>query len=126
MLVDKQQLIYHNDLSPLSSVPFHQDIACIERLFPQGFPVHLAVHRVVDAYPDTRKYTQVHTHDVDEINILIGDEEGLEYDIQLGEERFRVRSNASIYIPAGLAHAANVLSGSGYFIAVRLPKKRED
>lgn len=126
MFVNKQQLIYHNDPSPLSSVPFHRDVACIERLFPQGFPVHLAIHRVVGAQADIGAYTQAHIHDVDEINILIGDEGGLEYEIQLGEELFCVRSNASIYIPGGMVHAANVLSGSGYFIALRLPRKGED
>ncbi|QBD79801.1 hypothetical protein EPA93_29005 [Ktedonosporobacter rubrisoli] len=86
----------------------------------------MAIHRVSDAQPDGEKYTQAHTHDVDEINILIGDEGGLKYEIQLGDERFEVESNTSIYIPAGTPHAANVLSGSGYFVVLRLPQKGEN
>jgi hypothetical protein len=127
MIIEKQQLIYPHHPAPLSSVPHHQGVACIERFFSETFPLHLAIHRVVDALPDQeRKYTDAHTHDVDEINIIIGDEDGLEYEIQLGDERFQVRSNASVYIPAGLPHSANVCSGSGYFVALRLPHRRQD
>ncbi|WP_315821355.1 cupin domain-containing protein [Paraflavitalea speifideaquila] len=64
-------------------------------------------------------YTKPHTHnDFDEINILIGD--SLRYLIQLGEETYEMEGNHSIWIPAGTLHAANVIQGSGYFVAIRL------
>jgi len=115
-----QNLISRNVKIPLSSVPFHKDIAFIERFFCNEFPMHLAIHKVTNAKCMPDDYTQPHVHDVHEINILVGNEGELEYAIQLGEEIFYVQSNASIWIPAGLYHASNAIRGSGYFIAIRL------
>lgn len=120
MRTQYQKLIHQNVPSPLSSVAFHHDVASIERFFSDTFPMHLAIHKVTDAKGGD-PYTEPHSHDVPEINIIIGDEEGaLEYAIQLGEEIFRVRSNSTVWIPAGMSHASNVICGSGYFIAIRL------
>ena len=115
-----QHLIHHNVPSPLSTVAHHHDVACIERFFSDTYPMHLAIHKVTDA-DDIDQYTDPHSHDVPEINIIISDTEGeLVYEIQLAEEIFQVSSNATVWIPAGLTHASNVISGSGYFIAIRL------
>lgn len=115
-----QNLIHQNVPSPLSSVAHHHDVACIERFFSDTFPLHLAIHKVTEG-EDVEPYTEPHSHDIPEINIIIGDEEGaLEFAIQLGEETFCVSSNSTIWIPAGLTHASNVIRGSGYFIAIRL------
>lgn len=115
-----QNLIFRHVRTPLSSVPFHKDIDFIERFFCNKFPMHLAIHKVTDAEPLPENYTQLHVHDVHEINMLVGNEGELEYAIQLGEEIFYVQSNASIWIPAGLHHASNATRGSGYLIAIRL------
>ena len=115
-----RKLIHQNVPTPLSSVAFHEDVPCIERFFSDTFPMHLAIHKVTDA-KGVDPYTEPHHHDVPEINIIIGEEEGaLEYAIQLGEETFRVESNSTVWIPAGMTHASNVIRGSGYFIAIRL------
>lgn len=112
-------LIVRNISSPLSGIPFHHDVESIERLFAKGYPLHLAIHRVKTIQCPPAPYTDPHLHDdFDEINILIGDE--LQYRIQLGEETFELKGNFSIWIPAGTLHAANVLSGEGYFVAIRL------
>jgi len=115
-----QNLIHQNVPSPLSSVAHHHDVSCIERFFSDTFPMHLAIHKVTDA-SDIAQYTELHNHDVPEINIVIADEEGtLEYEIQLEDETFCVAANATVWIPAGMMHASNVIAGSGYFIAIRL------
>jgi len=120
MQKQNQHLIHHNIPSPLSTVAHHHDVACIERFFSDTFPMHLAIHKV-SAAEDIAQYTDPHSHDVPEINIIISDEEGdLEYEIQLEDETFCVPSNATVWIPAGMMHASNVISGSGYFIAIRL------
>lgn len=116
-----EKLIYKNENSPLSSIPFHKDIAFIQRFFSEEFPMHLAIHKITGAHGLTEDYTEPHTHeDEDEINIIIGEEGELEYRIQLGEKEYVVQSNSSIWIPAGVKHSANVLKGSGYFIAIRM------
>ncbi|WP_437969750.1 hypothetical protein WMF04_10855 [Sorangium sp. So ce260] len=105
--------------SPLSAVAFHQDVECIRRFFAAGFPVHLAVHRVDDAEPARRDYTELHTHDGPEINLILPDPTGLEYRIELGSSVHHVTTSTSIWIPPGVPHSANVVRGSGYLVAVR-------
>ncbi len=114
-----ENFIFKNSTAPLSTIPFHADVPYIERYFSEGFPLHLAIHKVSDAN-EFQEYTKPHSHDVHEINIIIGDENNLEYLVQLGDEVFEVRSNSSIWIPSGLQHSANVIKGSGYYIAIRL------
>lgn len=112
-------LIVRNISSPLSGIPFHHDVEGIERLFAKGYPLHLAIHTVRAVQWPPAPYTEPHAHDdFDEINILIGDE--LQYRIQLGDEIFELKGSFSIWIPAGMVHAANVLRGDGYFVAIRL------
>jgi len=111
-------LIYKHVESPLSSVPFHQDVKGLQRYVAEGFPYHLAIHQFVrmDRVPET--YTQPHAHPFDELNIIIGDD--LQYNILLGDENFIVEGNHSLWIPAGVTHAANVISGTGYYVVIRL------
>ena len=112
-----------NVSSPMSAVVAHRDIDCIERFFASGFPLHLAIHKVNEAEPKRRDYTDLHVHPQGEINVIIPDAQGLEYEIQLGDEVFRVSEGASIWIPPNVPHSANVIRGSGYFVAVRLKEE---
>ena len=115
-----QTLIHHNVPSPLSSIAHHHDVDCIERFFAATYPMHLAIHKITSA-ADVARYTELHCHNVPEINIIVGDAAGeLTYEIQLEDEAFCVAANSTIWIPAGMMHASNVISGSGYFIAIRL------
>ena len=115
--------IYRNIESPLSSVPFHQDVEGLQRYVAEGFPYHLAIHQFVRMDRPPAAYTQPHVHPFDELNIIIGDD--LEYDILLGDENFVIEGNHSIWIPAGVRHAANVISGTGYYVVIRLDHKQE-
>lgn len=112
--------ISHYYKSPLSSVAYHHDVDCITRYFSDQFPLHIAVHQISAADEATRTYTELHTHECDEINILLGEPGDVTYDIQLGDENYKVDSCSCIWIPAGLPHSANVLKGSGYYVAIRL------
>ncbi|SOD99152.1 hypothetical protein [Spirosoma fluviale] len=117
-------LIFNMEPSALAGVPFHTNTANIVRYFSKQFPLHLAVHEVSPVLYPPADYTAPHLHDdCDEINIIISSDE-LVYKIVLGEEEFTVTNNACIWIPAGLLHSANVLSGAGFFVAVRLEKGR--
>jgi quercetin dioxygenase-like cupin family protein len=104
----------------LSNVPFHKDEKSITRYFAENFPVHLAVHKVSYVLAAPAEYTEPHVHDDhDEINIIIS-QQNLQYKIQLGKEEHIVGSNSCIWIPRGMLHAANVIKGSGYFVAMRM------
>lgn len=115
-----QKLIHHNVPNPLSSIAYHHDVDCIERFFADTYPMHLAIHKITNA-SDVAQYTELHCHNVPEINIIVGDAAGaLTYEIQLEDETFCVAAYSTVWIPAGMMHASNVISGSGYFIAIRL------
>ena len=117
---ETQQLISKLLPVPLSNVPFHQNTENITRLFAAHFPMHLAVHEVSPVSTPPVEYTQLHVHDdCDEINIILSGERLL-YKIRLGDDEYILENNASIWIPRGLFHSANVLKGSGYFITIRV------
>lgn len=106
--------------SALSSVPFHTDTPAITRYFAEGFPLFLGVHEVSPVAEPPAAYTQPHLHeDYDEVNIILSPTE-LVYRIQVGTETHIVRNNACVWIPRGTVHSANVLKGSGYYLAIRL------
>lgn len=116
----KSPFIFTMAASALSAVPFHQDTKSIRRYFSEKFPVHIAVHEVSPVIFPPEEYTQLHKHhDHDEINIIISPH-NLVYKICLDDEQYTVTNNSCIWIPRGMMHPANVLKGSGYFIAMRL------
>jgi hypothetical protein len=118
---NKKLVISKNISSPLQNVPFHSRNDDIERVMPQDFPIYLAVHAIRNSRSEsTRKYVELHTHDVPELNILIGDNDTLKYEIQTDTELHKVESPASVYIPSGVAHAANHISGKGYYMCIIL------
>lgn len=114
-----EHLIFVNVQEPLSAIAHHSDTEGITRSIPKGFPLHVAIHQIDEAVR-TRNYIAPHRHEYDEMNLLLGAAGALEFDIQLATERYRLTSPASIWIPAGLEHAANVIRGSGLFVCVIL------
>jgi len=82
---------------------------------------HVAVH-FVDASEKMPEYSQLHQHDHDEINLILS-ESKLTYQIQLGDETYKVSSNSSIFIPHGLPHSAQAISGKGIFVCIILSSK---
>jgi Mannose-6-phosphate isomerase len=115
-----QEWIFKMLPAALNNVPFHNNTPAINRIIAENFPVHLAVHEVSTVVSPPRTYTQLHVHeDSDEVNIILSPEL-LVYNIQVGDDEYCVSNNASIWIPRGVQHSANVLKGAGYFITIRL------
>lgn len=46
-----------------------------------------------------------HTHDGDEMYLILGEKDKIEYKITLGEDDYILKSPCCVYIPAGLPHA---------------------
>ena len=78
---------------------------------------HIVAHEIRNVSADLRSYCEPHVHDCPEINILLSLTR-LIYEIRLGDEVYIVEAPATIYIPAGLLHSANVVEGSGFFVAL--------
>ena len=108
----------------LHHVPYHgRGVAPLCRRVLAGADVHpqinkhIVAHEVRDVSADRRSYCEPHVHDCPEINILLSLTR-LIYEIRLGDEVYIVEAPATIYIPAGLVHSANVVEGSGFFVAL--------
>jgi hypothetical protein len=108
----------------LRHVPFHANgVAPLHRRVLAGTNVHPAIkkhvvaHEIREVSSQNRSYCEPHVHDCDEMNILLS-LTGLTYEIRLGDEVYVVEAPATIHIPAGLVHSANVIEGSGFYIAL--------
>ena len=119
-----QRFIKQGIIESMDKIPFHKK-APIKRLsmldksiIPES-NTHIAVH-FVDASNNLPEYSELHKHNHDEINLILSEESKLTYNVQLGDEKYKVSSNSSIFIPKGLSHSAQALSGKGIFVCIIL------
>jgi quercetin dioxygenase-like cupin family protein len=87
-------------------------------LIPQS-NTHIAVH-FVDASKNLPKYSKLHKHNHDEVNLILSEDSPLTYEIQLEEESYKVNSPSTIFIPKGIKHSAQAISGKGIFVCIIL------
>ena len=65
-------------------------------------------------------YSKLHKHSHDEINLILSDNGKLKYEIQFEDKKFKVSSPSTVFIPKGVKHRAQVLSGKGIFVCMIL------
>jgi 2-isopropylmalate synthase len=105
-------------------VPFHSEgplkrwLLSSEEMAP-GSGVFIALHEFSGVEPAQRDYCRPHRHDHDEINVFHTTSH-LEVEIDLDGETVVLEAPATVLIPAGVRHAANVRSGSGFMVAILL------
>jgi hypothetical protein len=100
-----------------SEAPIDRRRLCGQGLHPQA-NCHIAVHEIRGLpYSLDRRYCEPHSHNCPEINLLIAFQR-LVFRITLGEESYLCEAPSSIYIPAGVLHSANVIEGTGFFVAI--------
>jgi uncharacterized protein YjlB len=108
----------------LDTVPFHSEgplkrwLLASEEMAP-GSGVFIALHEFSGVEPARRDYCRPHRHDHDEINVFHTTSH-LEVEVELDGEKVLLEAPATVLIPAGVRHAANVRSGSGFMVAVLL------
>jgi len=111
-------------MQSLGKVPFHKK-APIKRLsmlskdLIDGSNTHIAVH-FVDTFKNLPKYSVLHKHNHDEINLILSETSKLTYEIQLEDEIYKVTSPSTVFIPKGLKHNAQAISGRGIFVCIIL------
>ena len=69
------------------------------------------------------EYSMLHKHSADEINLIISENSKLKYEIQLGDETYKVSSPSTVFIPKGVRHKAKFISGKGVFVCIILSGK---
>ena len=113
--------VYPLCAAPFQDMPHHGMSKWFERFVPAGFPVDMAVHRVSvpeGAVPEV--YVTPHSHDdQDGINIVLSNG-ALVYSIVMDGHEQKINAPAAVWIPAGCSHAANAVSGEGFFICVKI------
>lgn len=112
--------IYPLTEEDLDKIPFHSNIDCIKRFSNYKGSVHIAVHTVTDAIEEPPQYVTKHSHNTDEINIILSQTSELTYKIKIGENEQHVTSPCYVLFPAGTEHAATVVKGSGLYICIIL------
>lgn len=110
-------------VSPLEGVQFHgkaplKRILMLEKDKIKQNGVKIAVH-ILDKLPKKiPKYCELHKHEYDEINLILSEGEKLVYKVTLEDETYEVTSPSTIFIPAGVRHSAEVISGKGIMVAI--------
>ncbi|AUX44865.1 uncharacterized protein SOCE26_063350 [Sorangium cellulosum] len=118
-----QRLISSGLVQPLDAVRFHGGEAPLVRRLMAGAAVlpqanhHIAVHEIRGAAREERGYCDPHRHDCAELNLLLSWDRLL-FRVALGDEVYTVEAPATIYIPPRLLHSANVVEGTGFYIAM--------
>ena len=122
-----QNFIKRGKIEPLEKIPFHKK-APIRRLTMLSKSIipksntHVAVH-FVDTSKKLPQYSQMHKHDSDEINLILSYDSKLTYKVRLNDETYKVTSPSTIFIPKGLHHSAQAVSGKGIFVCIILSSK---
>ena len=120
-----QKYIKRGVVEPLTKIPFHgkapvKRLLMLDKTLIPESDVHVAVHFIKDLPKEMPKYSELHKHECDEINLILSEDDKLFYKVQFEDEIYEVSSPATIFIPKGVKHSAEVLSGKGIFVCIVL------
>jgi quercetin dioxygenase-like cupin family protein len=62
--------------------------------------------------------TDVHTHDADQIYLLIGEAGDLRVELTISGETAAATAPATLYIPANVPHSLRIVEGTGTVVAI--------
>ena len=115
-------------IQSLSNIPFHgkapiKRLLMLKKCLIPKSDMHIAVHFIKNLPKKIPKYSELHKHDCDEINLILSENKKLVYNVQLENEIYRVSSPATVFIPKGTRHSTEVLSGEGIFVCIILKSK---
>jgi mannose-6-phosphate isomerase-like protein (cupin superfamily) len=119
---------------PLENIPYHmkaplkrflmQDDSTfpdIKKILP-GSNYHIAVHIIGKLPKKVPDYVNYHTHNCDEINLILSESSKLTYEIWLEDEKYIVSSPSIVYIPKGVSHKMKVIKGKGIYVCFIMSK----
>jgi len=112
----------------ISKIPFHNyaPIKRLSMLSKKRLPssnTHIAVHFVYGNHKKMSEISMQHKHSADEINLIVSENSKMKYEIQLGDETYKVTSPSTVFIPKGVSHKAKFISGKGIFVCLILSGK---
>ena len=96
-----------------------------DKIWPNG-PFYKGVASVRITKETPPPYVMPHIEDHDQIQFGLGEPkhpDSLTAVITLEDQKFEVKSPFTVYIPKGLKHAEQVISGSGWLVSLHLAKR---
>jgi hypothetical protein len=120
-----RKLIVSGVNESLENIPFHgkapiKRLSMLSKNLVSKSDTHVAVHFIDSLPKKIPAYSKLHKHNVDEINLILSEGGKLSYEIQLGDEIYKVTSPTTIFIPKGVKHRAQEISGKGLFVCIIL------
>jgi 2-isopropylmalate synthase len=86
-----------------------------------GAGVRMTTRIVKGVVDEPEDYVELHSHEVDQIFIYLGDadnEESLEVEFRFEEEVYRIKSPTTVFVPKGIPHTQKIIRGSGRYITL--------
>lgn len=119
----KKYIIEKFRAESINQIKNHVMAEGIDRLVVNQIPLHCAIHKI-DVQSPPQDYSLTHSHSAeDELNIILNDQDhDLLYRFVINDEEIELSAPASVWVPAGISHNANVIKGRGTFICMRFPK----
>lgn len=123
-----QHLISTGIEKPLQSVKFHHAAPLVRHellqrdQFVGDGGIRIVSHTIADLPKEVPGYCELHWHDFDEINLVLSEDGSLTYKIRIEDEEYIVGAPSSVYIPKGLRHSAEAVSGRGIYLAINATK----
>jgi mannose-6-phosphate isomerase-like protein (cupin superfamily) len=93
----------------------------LKKILP-GSNYHIAVHIIKKLPKKVPDYVAYHTHNCDEINLILSENSKLTYEIWLKDEKYTVSSPSIVYIPKGVPHKMKVIKGTGIYVCIIMSK----
>jgi 2-isopropylmalate synthase len=91
----------------------------IDERFVNDCRMYCIIRKIYGVTENMPGHVDVHRHHVDSLFIFLscsGSLDGLTVEVILGDEKFKIESPASVFIPSGVRHSYRVISGEGLFI----------
>lgn len=115
-------------VSSIGDVQGHKPIYDITRhLLLDNFSVrgksfHIATHIISRDYVHSSdwKFCEYHSHAFDELNLILSENDNLEYRYEIEGTAEIVKSPSSVFIPAGKLHRMEPTKGRGIFVCIQL------
>ncbi|MDE1828442.1 MAG: 2-isopropylmalate synthase [Candidatus Micrarchaeota archaeon] len=122
------KLIRKGIFEPLPNVQFHgkaplKRFLLLDSKLAPNSNMRVAAHIITKLPKRIPKYCQLHYHKFDEINLILSEKGKLKYRVCLEDEEYTVSSPATVYIPKGMRHSQEVISGHGIFVVILMAKK---
>ena len=110
---ETKDLPWHNKSEMETMGPL---IAFLNKHIVPEADLNIYVHHMKVTEGQAPDYVDMHTHDVSQAYVF--PEEGLTFEVTLGDETYVTDSPACVFIPPGIVHNLKILKGEGLEVCI--------